>query len=41
MKDESEIRRHYEKMKRMDEAGYLNEREQRKMLTLEWVLHDQ
>ena len=41
MKDESEIRRRYEKLSRMDDAGYLSEREQRKMLTLEWVLHDE
>jgi len=40
MKDESEIRRVYEKLQRMDDAGYLDERGQRKMMTLEWVLHD-
>lgn len=40
MKDEKEIRRVYDKLQRMDDAGYLSEQEQRKMLTLEWVLND-
>jgi len=41
MKSEKEIRRVYERLQRMDAAGYLNEQEQRKMMTLKWVLHDE
>jgi len=41
MKDESEIRRVYEKLQRMHDAGFLSEQEQRKMMTLEWVLNDE
>jgi len=41
MKHESEVRRLYNKLERMNSAGHLTDREKVKMDALEWVLHDE